>query len=373
MRSALLTRGRCLGLGEGWTLGLSLADTGADKTILSLSDPARSQSFITADGMAPPMPQQQPAYPYQHDNISSGNEESPYPQSLASHSSPPYQGPNGQDPNQSYHLASNNTLNAHNPNQQPSNHGHSVSLSSAQLFNTDTSAGQQAPQAAREHTASISGPSSLGPTAGPAGGTWSIPPRPKPGRKPMEKTEDPHNRRKVQNRHAQRAFRDRRARKVQEMEEQMQETKQQYEDENARLTIQLHETKQLLSAAKDELTVWRQHAEKLQADLDRERKSKGKFNLIQYHSISRKTWLISFTAPTLSNTILSTLHGSGNGHSVRAYSVRSSELSLMVSSTLMKPPPRHRYPPLRKIERSTSPTTSAAATTPSPTLVTAMP
>lgn len=55
---------------------------------------------------------------------------------------------------------------------------------------------------------------------------WVIPPRPKPGRKPAMDT--PPTKRKAQNRAAQRAFRERRAARVGELEEQM----KQVEDEN---------------------------------------------------------------------------------------------------------------------------------------------
>src|SRR5271154_4445069 len=48
---------------------------------------------------------------------------------------------------------------------------------------------------------------------------WVIPPRPKPGRKPA--TDTPPTKRKAQNRAAQRAFRERRAARVGELEEQM--------------------------------------------------------------------------------------------------------------------------------------------------------
>src|SRR4051812_14305202 len=52
---------------------------------------------------------------------------------------------------------------------------------------------------------------------------WVIPPRPKPGRKPA--TDTPPTKRKAQNRAAQRAFRERRAARVGELEEQMEEEK----------------------------------------------------------------------------------------------------------------------------------------------------
>ena len=58
--------------------------------------------------------------------------------------------------------------------------------------------------------------------------TWVLPPKPKPGRKPAVDT--PPTKRKAQNREAQRAFRERRAAKVGELEDEMKKL----EDEDAR-------------------------------------------------------------------------------------------------------------------------------------------
>lgn len=52
---------------------------------------------------------------------------------------------------------------------------------------------------------------------------WVLPPRPKPGRKPS--TDTPSTKRKAQNRAAQRAFRERKARKVSELEVMLEERK----------------------------------------------------------------------------------------------------------------------------------------------------
>lgn len=56
---------------------------------------------------------------------------------------------------------------------------------------------------------------------------WVIPPRPKPGRKPA--TDTPPTKRKAQNRAAQRAFRERRAARVGELEDQLEEQKEEHE------------------------------------------------------------------------------------------------------------------------------------------------
>ncbi|KAH9909521.1 hypothetical protein F4778DRAFT_1911 [Xylariomycetidae sp. FL2044] len=56
---------------------------------------------------------------------------------------------------------------------------------------------------------------------------WVVPPRPKPGRKPA--TDTPPTKRKAQNRAAQRAFRERRAARVGELEEQLDDQKAEYD------------------------------------------------------------------------------------------------------------------------------------------------
>ena len=56
---------------------------------------------------------------------------------------------------------------------------------------------------------------------------WVVPPRPKPGRKPA--TDTPPTKRKAQNRAAQRAFRERRAARVGDLEEQLEEFKEERE------------------------------------------------------------------------------------------------------------------------------------------------
>ncbi|KAL9115574.1 MAG: hypothetical protein Q9187_007271 [Circinaria calcarea] len=66
---------------------------------------------------------------------------------------------------------------------------------------------------------------------------WIVPPRPKPGRKPA--TDTPPTKRKAQNRAAQRAFRERRASKVGELEEQMRIMEQEDEKEQEELRCQI--------------------------------------------------------------------------------------------------------------------------------------
>lgn len=67
---------------------------------------------------------------------------------------------------------------------------------------------------------------------------WVIPPRPKPGRKPA--TDTPPTKRKAQNRAAQRAFRERRAARVGELEEQLEAEREEHEAAQAALQDKVH-------------------------------------------------------------------------------------------------------------------------------------
>ncbi|KAM0235012.1 hypothetical protein ACHAP5_009825 [Fusarium lateritium] len=68
---------------------------------------------------------------------------------------------------------------------------------------------------------------------------WVIPPRPKPGRKPA--TDTPPTKRKAQNRAAQRAFRERRAARVGELEEQLDQQRDVQEKHESELKDKIHE------------------------------------------------------------------------------------------------------------------------------------
>ncbi|KAL7791459.1 basic leucine zipper transcription factor domain-containing protein [Trichoderma ceciliae] len=67
---------------------------------------------------------------------------------------------------------------------------------------------------------------------------WVIPPRPKPGRKPA--TDTPPTKRKAQNRAAQRAFRERRAARVGELEEMLDDHKKLQDSREKELTEKIH-------------------------------------------------------------------------------------------------------------------------------------
>ncbi|EEQ89217.1 hypothetical protein RJZ56_000671 [Blastomyces dermatitidis] len=101
---------------------------------------------------------------------------------------------------------------------------------------------------------------------------WVIPPRPKPGRKPA--TDTPPTKRKAQNRAAQRAFRERRAARVGELEEQI----RQIEEENGRQTAAWKERIDHISGqleqCKIEISWWKKQCQTLETNLAAEKKAK---------------------------------------------------------------------------------------------------
>ncbi|KAI8625567.1 hypothetical protein F5Y19DRAFT_467015 [Xylariaceae sp. FL1651] len=96
---------------------------------------------------------------------------------------------------------------------------------------------------------------------------WVIPPRPKPGRKPA--TDTPPTKRKAQNRAAQRAFRERRAARVGELEEQLEEQHEEYE----RVQQELRGQVQNLDAEVESL---RSRCVVLEETLEKERAERGR-------------------------------------------------------------------------------------------------
>lgn len=94
---------------------------------------------------------------------------------------------------------------------------------------------------------------------------WVIPPRPKPGRKPA--TDTPPTKRKAQNRAAQRAFRERRAARVGELEEQLDQHKDESDKKEADLKDKIH-------SLELDLQSFRSRCSLLENMLDRERQER---------------------------------------------------------------------------------------------------
>ena len=98
---------------------------------------------------------------------------------------------------------------------------------------------------------------------------WVIPPRPKPGRKPA--TDTPPTKRKAQNRAAQRAFRERRAARVGELEEQLKLIEEEDEREQNNLRDQIAELNSDLDQCRTQMSMWMERSHGLEKDLAEER------------------------------------------------------------------------------------------------------
>ncbi|KAJ9622555.1 hypothetical protein H2204_011474 [Knufia peltigerae] len=94
---------------------------------------------------------------------------------------------------------------------------------------------------------------------------WIIPPRPKPGRKPA--TDTPPTKRKAQNRAAQRAFRERRAARVGELEEQLKQIEEENEQEQDVLRGTIEKLEQEIDQYRHDLTNWVDRCRKLEDEL----------------------------------------------------------------------------------------------------------
>lgn len=95
---------------------------------------------------------------------------------------------------------------------------------------------------------------------------WVIPPRPKPGRKPA--TDTPPTKRKAQNRAAQRAFRERRAARVGELEEQL-------DDEKGIHERTVRELQERISHLEIETETLQSRCQWLESMLEKERQARG--------------------------------------------------------------------------------------------------
>lgn len=103
---------------------------------------------------------------------------------------------------------------------------------------------------------------------------WIVPPRPKPGRKPA--TDTPPTKRKAQNRAAQRAFRERRAARVGELEEQLKEIEDQNDQEQENLRATITDLKQTLERCQADLSSWVDKCQTLEKELSRARDNSTK-------------------------------------------------------------------------------------------------
>ncbi|KAF8423803.1 hypothetical protein EV426DRAFT_109365 [Tirmania nivea] len=114
---------------------------------------------------------------------------------------------------------------------------------------------------------------------------WVIPPRPKPGRKPA--TDTPPTKRKAQNRAAQRAFRERRAARVNELEDKIKDI----EAEHAGQQLDAHQEIERLRIGNAELVkenlMWKGEVEKLRGEV-KEWSEKAKGYLEEVEKLKRE-------------------------------------------------------------------------------------
>ncbi|KAF1967277.1 hypothetical protein BU23DRAFT_292826 [Bimuria novae-zelandiae CBS 107.79] len=132
-------------------------------------------------------------------------------------------------------------------------------------------------------------------SAGPTSSNYVVPPRPKPGRKPA--TDEPASKRKAQNRESQRAFRARKAAKIQEMQEQADTTNRKHREElNEMLSEkhrlladlssvqgQLEEARQALERATKERDYWKERSTHMDAQLVQTRLRETSYPLNPYN------------------------------------------------------------------------------------------
>ncbi|KAL2863499.1 bZIP transcription factor HapX [Aspergillus lucknowensis] len=98
---------------------------------------------------------------------------------------------------------------------------------------------------------------------------WVVPPRPKPGRKPA--TDTPPTKRKAQNRAAQRAFRERRAARVNELEDQIKCIEDDHEVHVATFKEQIANLSREVEQCRNEMSWWRDRCHALEKQVSVER------------------------------------------------------------------------------------------------------
>ncbi|KAH0545287.1 hypothetical protein FGG08_000586 [Glutinoglossum americanum] len=101
---------------------------------------------------------------------------------------------------------------------------------------------------------------------------WVVPPRPKPGRKPAVDT--PPTKRKAQNRAAQRAFRERRAARVGELEERIKEIEEEDATKTKEMEAQIVRLQHDVERFKGEVVAWKEKCAMLDQALEQERAGK---------------------------------------------------------------------------------------------------
>ena len=131
---------------------------------------------------------------------------------------------------------------------------------------TPSSAGSPASLAPAPPTLTVKTAIAQVPAAPPTGivttKEWTIPPRPKPGRKPA--TDTPPTKRKAQNRAAQRAFRERRAARVGELEDQLEEAKEEQQQRESDMRNKIIRLEAEIHRFSNELHSWKVRCDMLE-------------------------------------------------------------------------------------------------------------
>ncbi|TKA29500.1 hypothetical protein B0A50_03513 [Salinomyces thailandicus] len=138
-------------------------------------------------------------------------------------------------------------------------HGNTIRFGSGQQQELPATSSNARVPLPRENSLTSAGP--LPSSSGPMSSSWTPAPRPRPGRKPIPQ-EDAADRRRLQNRIAQRNFRDKRQQKLYETQQELEERKHEYQEHISTLQRQLEELRQEKRHSVDSLTRRLNDAEK---------------------------------------------------------------------------------------------------------------
>lgn len=160
---------------------------------------------------------------------------------------------------------------------------------------------------------------------------WVIPPRPKPGRKPA--TDTPPTKRKAQNRAAQRAFRERRAARVNELEDQIKQIEDEHDMHVAAFKEQISNLSHEVEQCRNEMTWWRDRCHALEKEVSVERSAKEALVKEFRSSLSDKNTTESDAVPLPPRGRKRANDGSSRGHNTNESSREEAPLGCGSCST----------------------------------------
>ncbi|KAI9760523.1 MAG: hypothetical protein M4579_001608 [Chaenotheca gracillima] len=150
-------------------------------------------------------------------------------------------------------------------------------MANSPMVSTPTSAGSPPPLAMKMPNENGKINITNHPTMSITSKEWIVPPRPKPGRKPA--TDTPPTKRKAQNRAAQRAFRERRAARVGELEDCMKEIEDKHVADQDELVANITRLEADVERFRDEVATWQGRCGDLEQTLQNERDSRSRAEL----------------------------------------------------------------------------------------------